>query len=62
MDTVKIDSICGETWEGFKITHQRQLPKKAKQYKYIYDEDLNIYSIYLSVAAKSTKIYILKSI
>lgn len=61
MDTIKIETIDGNTFEGFKINHQKELPKKAFLHLCTYDEQYNNYNIYRYVAKRGTKIFILKT-
>jgi hypothetical protein len=61
MEVIKIETFDGNTFEGFEIKHQRELPKKAFLHLCTYDEQYNNYNVYRSVAKKSTKIYILKT-
>jgi hypothetical protein len=62
MDYIRLDTFDYNTFEGFKINHQRELPKKAFLHLFTYDVNYNNYSIYKCINKKSTKTYILKSI
>ena len=55
---LKINSICGEVWEGFKVSKTSELPKNAYLHKCILDDNCNTFNIYRSVAKKSTKVFI----
>jgi DNA replication protein DnaC len=61
MNIIKINTLDGNTFEGFKINSQKELPKKAFLHLCTYDEKYNNYNIYRSVSKKGTKIYILKT-
>lgn len=61
MEIIKINTLDGETWEGFKISHQRELPVNSILHKCAYNEQFENYNIYLKFSKRGTKTYILKS-
>jgi hypothetical protein len=61
MQYIRLDTFDYNTFEGFKINHQRELPKKAFLHLFTYDIHYNNYAIYRYVTKKCTKVYILKS-
>lgn len=62
MSALKIETFDGNTFEGFKISHPKELPKSAMLHCYTYSIDYNTtYSIYRSYTKKGTKTFIFTS-
>lgn len=61
MEVIKINTFDGSTFEGFKIAHQKELPKSAVLHVCTYDENFNNYNIYLSFNKRGNKTYILRT-
>lgn len=61
MEYIKLNTFDGCTFEGFKIAHQRELPKKAILHICTYDSEFNNYNIYLSFSKRANKTFILKT-
>jgi len=58
-DYIKIETFTGETIEGFKVNHPRELPKSATHDRYTYSVDFKkTYSIYHAFTKSGTKYYI----
>ena len=61
-EIIKVNSIDNSTYVGFKLNHQRELPKSAKIYKCGTEiETLNDFNIYKKVSKKEIKFYIIFS-
>ena len=57
-EITEIQSLDGNIYNGFKLKHQKDLPKSAELYKCETESDtLNSFNIYKKVSKKEIKFY-----
>jgi len=63
MDFIKVDCVTGNTYSGYVLNHQRELPKNAKLYECGQEYNNKTlgrnFSIYKKIMNKGNKFYII---